>query len=284
MNEQAILFGSAKSLVGIITSPSPGASNGKLPNVILLNAGLLHRVGPNRTYVKLVRQLSGLGVTGLRFDLSGIGDSPAATDGLTEPETRLRDMREAMDMMAARTGENRFILGGLCSGAVSAFVAARKDPRVVGMILIDAFPYRTFGYYLRRFSSRFFRAQSWINLLVGRHPFTRWIRGRGNGEDDQFANAFPPTAEVEVMYRELIDRGVHSLVIYPGDGTFNDERQLAEMFPSIAPDPHVTLEYLADANHTFVILEHQENLIRCIERWVASVDWPRETPTDPIAT
>ena len=276
MTEQAVLFGSTGSLVGVVTSTAVDVGRGRLPNVVLLNAGLLHRIGPNRTYVKLIRRLSQLGMTGLRFDLSGIGDSRAATDGLSEPESRLRDMREAMDMLAAKTGEDRFILGGLCDGAVSAFAAARVDPRVVGMILIDAFPYRTFGYFVRHYRDRFFRAQSWLNLLTGRHPLTSWIRGVQNEDSNRPTDIFPPTSEVEIMYRELIDRGVHSLVIFPGDGTFNDRRQFGEMFPSIATDDHVQLEYLEDTNHTFVVLKHQEDLIRCVEQWISRVDWPQE--------
>ncbi|NIA28171.1 MAG: alpha/beta fold hydrolase [Desulfobulbaceae bacterium] len=279
MTEQAVLFGSTGSLVGVITSTEADADHGRLPNVVLLNAGLLHRIGTNRTYVKLIRRLSQLGMTGLRFDLSGIGDSRAATDGLSEPESRLRDMREAMDMLAAKTGEDRFILGGLCDGAVSAFAAARIDPRVVGMILIDAFPYRTFGYYVRRYRNRFFRTQSWLNLLTGQHPLTRWVRGVQNEDNDRPTNMFPPTSEVEIMYRDLINRGVRSLVIFPGDGTFNDRRQFGEMFPSIATDDHVQLEYFEDANHTFVVLKHQEDLVRCVEQWISKVNWPQEVPS-----
>ena len=273
MKEQAVLFGSSRSLVGIVTEPDSYAARRTYPNVILLNAGLLTRIGPNRTYVRLIRRLGSIGARGLRLDLSGIGDSPAATDGLSEPESRLRDMQEAMDMMESLSGENRFILGGLCDGAISAFAAARVDPRVVGMVLIDAFPYRTRGYFLRHYRNRFFRAQSWVNILTGRHPFTSWLRRTKNEDVNRPTDMFPPTSEVEVMYRELIDRGVESLVIYSGDGTFNDQRQFAEMFPAIAGDKHVQLEYLEQANHTFVVLKHQEALIACVERWITSVDW-----------
>jgi pimeloyl-ACP methyl ester carboxylesterase len=277
LSEHAVLFGSEKSLVGVVSSPGDSDANDSgTPNVVLLNAGLLHRIGPNRTYVKLLRRLAKLGVTGLRFDLSGIGDSLAATDGLSEPESRLRDIQEAMDMLAATTGENRFILGGLCDGAVTAFAAAKVDPRVVGMILIDAFPYRTFGYYLRRYRNRFFRAQSWLNLLTGQHPWTRWLRRVQIDESTRATHMFPPVSEVEIMYREMIDRGVQSLVVYPGDGTFNARRQFAEMFPSIATDYHVHLEYLEDTNHTFVVLKHQEDLILCVERWISRVNWAQE--------
>lgn len=280
MNEQAILFGGANSLVGIITEPQGGTDRGHKPNVILLNAGLLHRIGPNRTYVKLIRRLAGLGYTGLRFDLSGIGDSRAATDGHSEPDSRLRDIRDAMDMMAAKTGEDRFILGGLCDGAVSSFAAAAHDPRVVGVVLIDAFRYKTRGYYLRRYRDRFFRARSWLNLLTGEHPLTRWIRrDRESSEsDDRPMDSMPPPAEIEVYYKKLLQRGMQSLEIYPGDGSFNDARQFAEMFPEIANNDQIRLEYLADTNHTFVLLRHQKMLFECVERWITETEWPAYIP------
>lgn len=270
MMEHAVLFGSSKSLVGVISESTAGDK----PNVILLNAGLLHRIGPNRTYVTLLRRLCEQGYTGLRFDLSGIGDSPAATDGLPESESRIRDIREAMDMMAQRTGESRFVLGGLCNGAVSTFATAIEDPRVVGMILLDAFPYRTLGHYLRHYRNRLFRAQSWVNLVALKHPLTAWLRRTRDPEPSRDTSIFPPPPVVDAAYRKLLDRGVQSLEVYFGEIPFNDRRQLAEMFPSIADDPNVTLEHLRHINHLIVLQKHQEEVIGCIERWMASVDWP----------
>ena len=282
MNEQAILFGGAKSLVGVITEPPADADRAGKPNVILLNAGLLHRIGPNRTYVKLIRRLAALGYTGLRFDLSGIGDSRPAADGMAEPDSRLRDIRDAMDMMTAKTGEERFILGGLCDGAVSSFAAAAHDPRVVGMILIDAFRYRTRGYYLRRYRNRFFRPRSWLNLLTGEHPLTRWIRVDQNRSESNVRSMdlMPPPEEIEAHYKKLLERGMKTLEIYPGDGSFNDACQFAEMFPQIADNDQITLEYLADSNHTFVLLKHQQLLFECVERWITDTEWSAPTANE----
>jgi hypothetical protein len=49
MREHALLFGDAQGLVGVITDP-PGPGGGSRPGVILLNAGVIHRVGPSRLY------------------------------------------------------------------------------------------------------------------------------------------------------------------------------------------------------------------------------------------
>ncbi len=75
MKEEALRFGPNGSLIGIVTDPSEEERGKNLPAFLLLNAGHLHRVGPNRHYVSIARKLSAMGFTVLRFDFSGIGDS-----------------------------------------------------------------------------------------------------------------------------------------------------------------------------------------------------------------
>jgi len=82
MREEAVLFGKTRSLVGIITDPHTVVNAHNHPAIVLLNAGVLHRVGPNRLYVKIARKLASAGFVVLRFDLSGIGDSKARRDNL----------------------------------------------------------------------------------------------------------------------------------------------------------------------------------------------------------
>jgi hypothetical protein len=72
MNEEAVLIGG--SLVGILSRP-PAGVDPAMPGVLLLNAGRIHRVGPNRLYVAIARRLAAMGFAVCRFDLSGIGDS-----------------------------------------------------------------------------------------------------------------------------------------------------------------------------------------------------------------
>src|SRR5689334_20064244 len=69
--ENAIVFGGDVRLVGIVTTPAETRAD--RTGVILLNAGVVHRVGPNRLYVTLARRLAQAGLTVLRFDHSGIG-------------------------------------------------------------------------------------------------------------------------------------------------------------------------------------------------------------------
>ena len=50
MKEKAILFGDGKGLLGILTEPQGSSAD---LGVVILNSGLLHRMGPNRLHVKM---------------------------------------------------------------------------------------------------------------------------------------------------------------------------------------------------------------------------------------
>ena len=100
MNESALLLGSDASLAAVVTDPEPGAGAPQAPAVLWLSAGFLHRVGPNRLYVTMARRLAALGFTSVRFDFSGIGDSPPSSSGeafeeRTFPSTRARSATPA---------------------------------------------------------------------------------------------------------------------------------------------------------------------------------------------
>jgi alpha-beta hydrolase superfamily lysophospholipase len=110
-------------LFAICTEPF---SRNSSMTVIFLNAGMLDHVGPSRLWVELSRRWAALGFRSLRFDLSGIGESPPL-EGMTERITRsvhsLRQVAEVVDF-AAPDDTTDVLLVGLCSGAYQAMEAA----------------------------------------------------------------------------------------------------------------------------------------------------------------
>lgn len=129
---------------GVLTMPETAQSS---VAAILLPAGLKDRVGPHRLYVQLARELACQGVPTLRFDPLGIGES----DGALEVASNGRHFRRiqqgmyvedallAMEAMGKACRAERFILAGLCGGAVSAqLTAARVPERVVGVISLSS--------------------------------------------------------------------------------------------------------------------------------------------------
>lgn len=109
-------------LFAICTEPlSPASST----TVIFLNAGVLDHVGPSRLWVGLSRRWAALGFRSIRFDLSGIGESPPI-EGMTENIKSAHSLRQVADVVefVAADDATDVLLVGLCSGAYEAMEAA----------------------------------------------------------------------------------------------------------------------------------------------------------------
>lgn len=111
MIEEAVRLPSGEGLAGILTRPS-GPGSADRPAALLLNVGLTYRVGPSRLYVRLARQLAADGIPTLRFDFSGVGDSPSRRDALQFAESAPLETTEAMDWMGQHLGAESFLLMG----------------------------------------------------------------------------------------------------------------------------------------------------------------------------
>jgi pimeloyl-ACP methyl ester carboxylesterase len=126
-------------LFGILSEPEAGAPASR-PAVILTNPGAVHRVGSNRMYVELARALAERGFRVLRLDLGGLGDSPAFP-GMEENQTyssrAVADVGEAAAALRADSGHQRVIVGGLCSGAHTAFHAGLERDDVAGLVMLN---------------------------------------------------------------------------------------------------------------------------------------------------
>lgn len=259
--ELALRFGRGHHLVGIAGFPtSPPGDVG----VIVLNAGLVHRVGPFRLHVELTRALNQLGYTTLRMDLSTLGDSGATGESGSQSEQVRADIRDAMDQLRAQGGCTRFVLAGLCSGAENAFLAASSEQDVAGAILIDGYAYRTPGFYLRRYLPRAlnpFRVIRFISRKIHTAPIQSEAR---------FAVEFPPRSAVSEQLQRMLDGGMKLLFVFSGGASsyFNHLRQFRECYGPIAKHPGTTVYYLADSDHTFILAGDRKELIDMIGGWI----------------
>ncbi|HMZ07640.1 MAG TPA: alpha/beta hydrolase [Anaerolineales bacterium] len=110
-------------LFGILSLPLLRDAEHK-PTVLLLNSGSVHRVGPNRNYIYIVRQLLSQGISVMRLDLLGLGDSlhpdPSLENNPYMPEA-LDNVRDAIAFLKEHHRVNNIILMGVCSGAYTSF-------------------------------------------------------------------------------------------------------------------------------------------------------------------
>src|SRR3546814_2502556 len=98
--------------------------------LVLLNAGLTHRVGPFRGYVGIARYLATRGVDVFRFDLPRVGDGPAA--GVSVGAM----VAATLDTLDREAGARCFFIGGICSAAEMDCNLATDEQRIAGVWLL----------------------------------------------------------------------------------------------------------------------------------------------------
>ena len=288
MREQVLRFGKSRSLVGILTDP-PAGTAADLPAFVLLNAGLVHRVGPHRMFVQMARNLAAMGFVVLRFDHSGIGDSKVREDNLPFEQSAISETQEAMNRLSALRGSKRFVLVGLCSGTFISFRTARSDSRVVGAVLLnallespetineaaiaDAFSRKTARGYWR---SKIFLSQSWLKIITGKASYRQifgvlYLRLRSPFIRRHDNNYGPK--QVAADLRSLIDRGVKLFFVY-SEGTSVLEYfrlTLADEIRRMAASDRLRVEIMQETDHTFTLLRHQARLFKLVSSWAGSM-------------
>jgi pimeloyl-ACP methyl ester carboxylesterase len=278
ISEQALLLGPRKSLVGVMSQSATHPPPPDRPVVVILNSGIIHRVGPNRMSVTLARTLAARGFAVLRFDLSGIGDSEPRADVLPPLEAAFADIREALDSLEASRGPVKVVLAGLCSGADHSALYGGTDPRVVGLVLLDPSVPRTRRYYVNHYAPRMLRASSWSALVQGRHPLWRELKNRISmaPKEGAFDGRLIDTPEVRAIlergYKGSVVSGIRMLAVCTADrdSRLNYREQLLEAFPTVDFGSSLRLEYFEDADHTFTAHAQRSRLIELIVQWITS--------------
>jgi hypothetical protein len=132
-------FGTGTPLSGVLCRPTQRRAGVGDWVVVLGNSGGDPRYGYGRFQVELARRLARAGVSSLRFDFAGLGDSangPADLDPHPYATDRRAEIAAAIDCLRQR-GFRRVALGGLCSGAYHALQAARGDARIDALLLLN---------------------------------------------------------------------------------------------------------------------------------------------------
>jgi dienelactone hydrolase len=273
-------------LLAIVSKPSHMLA--ERPIVMVLNAGVLHRVGPHRLHVSLARQLAQLGLGAVRLDLGGLGDSPATSTAGSFTESAVADVRAAMTDLQQRFGTRRFVVFGLCSGADNGIAAALVDERIAGLVLLDPHSYRTRRSQLRKISLRVTSLRDPVTVarwgldtaarVVRQQARTRFARLKTRlNRDSDGAMTEPPAQGREPPPREifrsqltqLVDRGVKVLAIFSGayGDRYNHRDQWFELFPELRG--RIDHEYFPAANHMFTELASQQALLTTATTWLS---------------
>jgi pimeloyl-ACP methyl ester carboxylesterase len=273
--EQAILFGVDRSLVGILARPAQAEPSGA-PAIVILNTGIVHRVGHHRMYVSMSRQLAGAGYTVLRFDFSGIGDSYQRVDRLTPLDASMADIKDAIDLLAKDHQQSRFILIGLCSGADHSVLYGHTDSRVVGMVLLDPSLPPTARFYFHYVAQRLCSLRNWVSVVTGRSGLVRLLLRQLRSDASQHRpealtlEELPFSPYLSQCYKQSIANGIKILAAF---ATISSRRtygrQMVDAFPAVSFKDLLQLEFFPDADHLFSAPADLTRLNQLILNWLA---------------
>ena len=284
--ERVVRFGAGAGLTGVVTRPQQSPRSA-LPALILLNAGILHHVGPFRMSVDVARAVaSEAGLTVLRFDLSGLGDSPADAEAAKNPHDRAQnEIRAARDWLVDRLEAPGVIVGGLCTGACHAHTAALSIESVVGALMIDGFAWRTAGYYRRRVSRWLLDPRRWANSAIRLGSRLGRRLGRSANHEDEASSlldreGFWDPPKPGKLAREVAEMAQNpslalQFVYTDGSDEVNAACQFSEMFKLPELD-NVSAAYFTGTHHTFPVPRIRHQLVALIVGWCKR-HWPAHT-------
>lgn len=245
--------GRAGALCGIVARPERAGPTW----VVLVSAGAVRRMGTGRMYARLARGLAAAGVTSLRLDLRGIGDSDGETP---TDENALYTMDRVEDVAAAAAfaranGAGRVVVVGQCAGGWVAFHAAEAADAAALVLLNPPFLTTRAGeaavVETRRFAHRLVQAGAWRKLLSGQIDLRRvaGILVSGVAVAARSLATREPGGGDEVARRlaTLGSRGVETLFVFSAgeQGLRELERRLER------PHAHVSIDVVAGPSHTF---------------------------------
>ena len=287
VRERACRFGAGETLVGIVTEPATGRPS---TAVILLNAGVVHRAGPNRMHVEIARYLAALGFLAVRVDLSGLGDSDNRRDSTPFERAAVLETQEVMSRITADYGVTSFVTAGLCSGAVVAFNSAVADDRVVGTVLINPQGFvsseewnahvRSKAQAQRYWRQKLLSARSWRKALTGKTQY-KLLAGVMKRTAVSMINRNEAVAEVAdglaTQFGRLRLRSVR-VMLACSEGDLGVEYVKAILGRKFSQGGNIESLTLPRGDHSLTMAASRRILQSSLERWAPSLLEPSLEP------
>jgi pimeloyl-ACP methyl ester carboxylesterase len=275
------LFGPSSGLVGIVSECADENSRSDRteagpPAVIILNTGLIHRVGDGRLSTILARRLAMAGHCVLRFDLSGVGDSERRQDCLPLADAAIADVREAVEWLQSARGIGRIVLFGICSGADLSLFYTGIDSRISGIIMVDPSTPPTRRHYLYKCFNR----KVWMRKLEALAKMVKAQRVQGGPLTDVWKHDSISLSDSRARYslagayRAAFDQRAKLLAIFTrGAAWYSYRRQLFDAFPEIDFADNLQLEHFERCDHTVTHESNRARLFQVVESWFARTEF-----------
>jgi dienelactone hydrolase len=267
-------------LSGILTAPREGGSRLCL---VMLNAGAIRRVGPNRMWVEAARRWAARGVPSLRLDVEAIGEadgpiSPYADDDALYLPELIPQVKAAIAHLAERDVADRFVLAGLCAGAYWAMYAGLEDPRVTAALMFNSrgIVWDAVLPASRDLRRAFSRKLTWARVrrnvtgarlrAVARMLLAipgLWLARRRGGDK---AGALQD--RVGAVMRQVQSSPLRSVFVFSADEPLEEELVHDGWLPQIESWPNVTVTRIAVRDHTLRPLMAQQEAHAALDRTV----------------
>lgn len=309
IDRQPVTFANCQGyrLHGILENPPAGTENGI--TIVMLSPGVKMRVAPHRLYNKMALPFLDMGFRILRFDFFGLGDSEGEVEEVlladlysgVQVGRYVDDTLCALNWLEKNTGATRFILAGLCGGAITGLLAGKSDPRVIGLLglgipvildssIADKNKYITAGQldklgksYIRRL----FSPKSWFRLLslqsdyrvIGKVLMQR-LRGNsrtGSGTDssDQTSQDDNTNPLFAPALFEMLANGKRILFVFSGSDRLQWEYE--EKFASHhrtrlekVSGHDLEIHTIAEANHILSLSQWQHEMLSLCGHWLTT--------------
>ena len=270
-NEQPLQFaGSGEAIHGIYSHGNASTA------VLILVGGPQYRVGSHRQFVKLSRALASNGISNLRFDFSGMGDS----EGELQPfYANSQAIKTAIDtLMKQNPAIRKVVLWGLCDAASAALLYCyqQADPRVTGLVLLNPWVRQQQShartmlkyYYWHRLTSKAF----WQKLLGGglkplqsaKELINTWQQSRTNKQHNSAlgsTTANQPNKKPATTADNYVQQMLTGWQVFEGKTliiTSGNDLTAKEFLTLCQNDKgwaaclrNATHQHIKDANHTF---------------------------------
>jgi pimeloyl-ACP methyl ester carboxylesterase len=305
------------NLVGILWLPPPGVPRNNNTLFILSHGGLSHKPGAHRAQYHLARYFTSRGCTVFRFDPAGMGDS----DGTIQTNVRqdlfgsiasglFRESHHAaFDYLATRFANYKWILSGVCGGAISSLLAGVESPYpIAGYALISCSvvldgsrfdysrrePPATALRYMRLYLPKLVNPTAIWRFVSGQSEYARmwtysrslFLRGKDNiaaklgwprkvvsADTDKPDAAKPPVGLNPIFVkaaRQAIRRSKVLFIYGDNDGFLWDFTDLYATNHLSDSQRARVLRVVAHANHMFIWQEWQQQAFELIDGWLVA--------------
>jgi len=294
IQERIALLGTSPDIFGIVTeSDDPGVQDSasrRRTALLLLNSGAVHHIGPNRLYVNIARHFAQRGITVLRLDLPGLGDSTIEKpedENTVYPPWATDAISRAVDFARSELHAEHVVCAGICSGGYHSLKAAVAGLRLDSVIVINPLtffwkpdlplsaPVYQDTSEMMRYRASGMRLRTWLKLLKGDVDFAnlfstlarvsaRRIHGLGRNMARRMGMRLEEDLTAELRALERHGTRVHFVFSRSDPGFSMLREQAGSELRRLQRASAVTISFISGADHTFTPYPSQQELVQIL--------------------